>query len=85
MKNMVEIGKVAVFDNPKQNKAQALKPLEESAEIFSAWQSGKIQDIVDECADTITATCNLLYSLGITDMTDAMERCKQRNHERGRL
>lgn len=41
--------------------------------------------IVDECADVITATCNLLELLGVTDMREAMERCAERQRERGRL
>lgn len=41
--------------------------------------------LVDECADLITATCNLLAALGVDDMRDAMEACERRNRERGRL
>lgn len=41
--------------------------------------------IVDECADVIQATCNLLASIGIHDITEAMRRCEQRNRERGRI
>lgn len=51
------------FDEPK---AQALKPLEEAAEVFGAWQASGIdgagsitpemrEDIVCECFDTIQA------------------------------
>lgn len=41
--------------------------------------------IVDECCDVITATCNLLAMLGVTDLRDAMERCAERNRARGRI
>lgn len=41
--------------------------------------------LVDECADLITATCNLLAALGVDDMSGAMTECEQRNRERGRL
>ena len=34
----VEIGSVAVFRDLEASKAQALKPLEEAAEVFGAWQ-----------------------------------------------
>lgn len=34
----VEVGKVAVFREARPDKAQALKPLEEAAEAFGAWQ-----------------------------------------------
>lgn len=42
-------------------------------------------NIVDECADLITATCNLLAALGVDDMRGAMDACEQRNRDRGRL
>ena len=34
----VEVGKVAVFRDVAPTKEQALKPLEEAAEVFGAWQ-----------------------------------------------
>ena len=34
----VEVGKVAAFAHVEPSKAQALKPLEEAAEAFGAWQ-----------------------------------------------
>lgn len=41
--------------------------------------------LVDECADCITAICNLLAALGVDDMRGAMRACEERNRERGRL
>ena len=35
---MVKIGDVRPLPNLKPDKAQALKPLEEAAEVFGAWQ-----------------------------------------------
>lgn len=35
--NTVELGSVAVFDNVECSKAQAMKVLEEAAEVFGAW------------------------------------------------
>jgi phosphoribosyl-ATP pyrophosphohydrolase len=81
----VRIGKVATFVDPKANKAQALKPLEEAAEVFAAWQGGEKDKIVSECADVITATCNLLAAIGVDDMHEAMSECKARNDARGRM
>lgn len=100
----VEIGSVAVFRDLESSKAQALKPLEEAAEVFGAWQDvcdcfddcGScdhatyrgcvyIGDLVDECCDVITATCNLLAAFGINDVTEAMRCCEERNRRRGRL
>ena len=42
------------------------------------------EPIVEECCDVITATCNLLAALGVTDLTEAMAACERRNRERGR-
>lgn len=89
----VYVGGVQTFKETRPDKAQALKPLEEAAEVFGAWQhwckrdDSEIhkQSLVDECCDNITATCNLLDSLGVTDLREAMERCAERNRERGRL
>lgn len=99
------------------DKHQAVKVLEESAEVFAAWQlydgaknyqSELLEDtsdvahaafelvrqasivdardrIICEAADLITALCNLLAGLGVTDMSDAMLACEVRNRERGRL
>jgi phosphoribosyl-ATP pyrophosphohydrolase len=86
----------------KADKAQAVKILEESAEVFSAWEcccvvcSKKFDDvcfsqncvirerIAEECADVIQAVCNLLAALGVDDLTAVLDRCKQKNIERGR-
>ena len=86
---MVRIGDVQTFSDVKPDKAQALKPLEEAAEVFGAWQGladsmSNLEQVVDECCDNIMATCNLLESLGVTDISDAMERCVERNRARGR-
>ena len=43
------------------------------------------EDLVDECADLITATCNLLAAIGVDDMRGAMAECAERNRARGRL
>ena len=42
-------------------------------------------DIADECADVITATCNLLAMLGVEDARGIMAECAKRQRERGRL
>lgn len=104
----VHIGDVQTFKDVSPDKAQALKPLEEAAEVFGAWQAwnqwneysieNKYPDIdltgtsdfykryiIDECCDTVQAACNLLASLGVTDLSYHMKRCEQRNRDRGRL
>ena len=103
--DLVTIPPVRPFAGVATDKAHALKPLEEAAEIYGAWQAcandcespvcrechnasrglcGTYTSLVDECCDTILATCNLLSALGVTDLTDAMAACEKRNEERGR-
>lgn len=89
----VSIGEVATFPGAKADKAQALKVLEEAAEVFGAWQEADdygfadflVEPVLDECADVIQATCNLVAFLGVTDFAPYMDMCRARNEERGRL
>lgn len=89
----VNIGEVATFPGAKADKAQALKVLEEAAEVFGAWQEADgydfadflVEPVLDECADVIQATCNLVAALGATDLAPYMEECRMRNEERGRF
>lgn len=93
----VKLGTVQTFAGVKPDKAQALKVLEEAAEVFGAWQlwDGLEQDekgdgfnvicLMNECADVIQATCNLLAAYEITDFTWHMEMCRKRNVGRGRM
>ena len=87
MSNCVQFGPVLTFksDLIHNDKAQALKPLEESAEIFGAWQEGDREKTLNECADAIQAIGNLCQALGQYDMTPYMVRCRERNEDRGRL
>ena len=84
------------------DKEAALKPLEEAAEVFAAWQDvdccgspsqcrdcevkdgcSALFDLADELADCVQACVNLAGRYDI-DLQAAMERCEQRNRERGR-
>lgn len=77
------------------DKEAALKPLEEAAEVFGAWQTldvglendlntdGERRWLADEIADCIQACVNLADRYGI-NLQAAMERCEERNRERGR-
>ena len=89
--------KVEPFTKFIEPKAQALKPLEEAAEVFGAWQASGIdgsdsitpemrEDIVYECFDTIQACVNLLESIGTTDveLREAAHKVYASNIERGR-
>ena len=89
------------LDEPDAPKAQALKPLEEAAEVFGAWQEldsmrrspffsawrDMRDDLIDECMDVVQAVVSLLDAEGFTqeDVDAAIERCNERNRERGRL
>lgn len=89
----VKIGEVATFPGVKADKAQALKVLEEAADVFGSWQaldtgecsSFKRIDLLDECADVIQATCNLIAGMGVADFTPYVDMCRERNEERGRF
>ena len=89
--------KVEPFTKFVEPKAQALKPLEEAAEVFGAWQASGIdgsdsitpdmrRDIVYECLDTIQACVTLMESIGTTsdEVRDASYRVYWRNVERER-
>ena len=89
--------KVEPFTKFAEPKAQALKPLEEAAEVFGAWQASGIdgsdsitpemrEDIAYECFDVIQACVNLLESIGTTDdeLREAVRKVYANNIERGR-
>lgn len=90
-----------VFNKVDDDKRQALKPLEEAAEIFGAWQEldgmrrspflsarRDVRDcLIDECMDTVQAVANLLAAVGATqgEVDAAIKRLDERNGDRGRL
>lgn len=88
----INVGEVAVFDNVEPNKEQALKPLEEAAEVFGAWQEwnetkravGAVR-VIEEIADTVQACVNLAAAMRAEDLVYAMRECEKRNIERGRI
>lgn len=88
----VRVGSVRRFDALKPDKAQALKPIEEAAEAFGAWQRfyerpirANKELLLAECADVIQATLNLVAALGVEDFRLYMKDCERRNRERGRI
>ena len=90
----VNIGEVATFPNALPGKEQALKVLEEAAEVFGAWQAFNAdQDgntsaiflLLDECADVIQAVSNLVAALNVVDFAPYMDACRERNEKRGRF
>lgn len=87
----VNIGTVRAFPGAKPDKAQALKVVEEAAEVFSAWEQWSSVDdagvrdmLVAELADCVTACANLAAALGVYDLARAVKEAEVRNEERGR-
>lgn len=73
------------------DKSIALKPLEEAAEAFGAWQNamrddGDLDSVIYECCDTIQAAVNLMMCVGATDaqVESTMDSIEFHNRERGR-
>lgn len=91
----IKLGGVRAFPGVQPTKEQALKVLEEAAEVFGAWQvlwdvvEGTSEKrvhaarVLDEIADTVQACCNLAASLGVDDLTPYLTRCEERNRKRG--
>ena len=87
----VNIGTVRPFPGVRPDKAQALKVVEEAAEVFSAWEAwSSIEDegvrgmLLEEVADCVTACANLAAALGVYDLARAVKEAELRNEERGR-
>ena len=92
----VNIGTVRAFPGVLPDKAQAMKVLEEAAEVFGAWQYRELSaehgmttkwaddDIAAELADCVTACANLAAALGVYDLARAVKEAEVRNEERGR-
>lgn len=95
----VRVGSVRRFDEVKASREQVVKMAEEVMEVFSAREDiGRIglvhgafslreveDKILDECADVIQATLNLVAAIGVEDFRPWMKECEQRNRERGRI
>lgn len=87
-----------VFNGVGDCKGQALKPLEEAAEVFGAWQGfdsargtpaweGMRDGLIGECVDTVQAAANMLAAVGATqgEVDAAIRRSDERNGDRGWL
>ena len=95
----VRVGSVRRFDEVKASREQVVKMAEEVMEVFSAWEDigrvglvhgafslREVEDkLLDECADVIQATLNLVAALGVEDFRPYMKACERRNRERGRI
>lgn len=89
---IVEIGSVRAFPDVRPDKAQALKVVEEAAEVYAAWQDWNDNEnkelmeafVLNEVADCITACANLAAALGYDSLEDAINMAEIRNRFRGR-
>lgn len=88
---LVRVGSVRAFPDVRPDKAQALKVVEEAAEVYAAWQDwSSIEDeeleafVLNEVADCITACANLAAALGYDSLEDAINMAEIRNRFRGR-
>ena len=89
----IYIGYVDIFEDDEipSPREQALKVLEEAAELFGTVDTHG--DLIDdialrrECSDVIQAVCNLLASVGYArlDFEPDMLDCRHRNEYRGRV
>lgn len=98
---MVNVGKVSVIRDGGSPKERARKLVEEAAEAFSAWErldrantaddlaavDAAEREIVEECADVITAACGIMWEIFSDEVSleRALYECKRRNEERGRM
>lgn len=89
------------FREVKDDKSQALKPLEEAADAFGAWRQCDDnrgcriasfrdelkRDLIDECLDTVQEIANLLAAVGATqgEVDAAIRRMDFRNDWCGRF
>lgn len=88
----VNLDGMPVFPGSRPDKAQALKVLEEAAEVFGAWQQWEANehdpnmrdDLLYECADVIQAVCNLAHSLNCESLAPWQLDVVIENEARGR-
>lgn len=73
----------------KQLRELSVKVTEEAAEAMVEGKNCIVyadkQRLKEELADTIQACCNLAAAFGIFDLRDAIDDCRERNTERGRI
>ena len=82
---------IPTFADVHPDKTQALKPLEEAAEVYGAWQLWWMEPceehqqlVVNEVCDMFQAGANLLAAMGVESIESDMVRMRKRNEARGR-
>lgn len=86
---MSESLKIETWDTGLDPESQVLKCFEEAAELFEAVRTQERKGhaytaISEEVADLMQAAANLGAMYGI-DLKRALERCHEKNHEKGRV
>lgn len=94
----VRVGSIRRFDHVEPDKAQAVKVLEEAAEVVEAWKQwcattgwapAAHEDcrraLLDECADVVQAVIDLAAALDVDDLRPYLKECERRNRKRGRI
>ena len=89
----IELGmsSIPVFAELPDGREQAVKVLEEAAEVYGAWQAWNDHPsdaarlrVIDEVCDMFQAGANLLSAMGVESIEADMVRMRKRNEERGR-
>lgn len=88
----VRVGSVRRFDDLRKVAYAYSDFKRREIEIFYAWDAWalnqteeKRERLLDECADVIQATLNLVAALGVEDFRPYMKACERSNRERGRI
>lgn len=88
----VEIGTVRTVAGCGADKAQALKVLEEAAEVYSAWEryradpsGGSHDGLLCELADLVISACGMASALGVGDLSPWLADRTVSNLVRGRV
>lgn len=96
MSKYVRVGSVRRFDEVRPDRKQVREVVEGAGRVYADWERWRDgadgpdaarlwQGLVDECADFIQATLNLVAALGVEDFRPFMDACEKRNRERGRI
>lgn len=88
----VRVGSVRRFDDLWKVEYAYSDFKRREIEIFYTWAAWalnqteeKRERLLDDCADVIQATLNLVAALGVEDFRPYMKACERRNRERGRI
>lgn len=88
----VRVGSVRRFDDLRKVAYAYSDFKRREIEVFYAWDAWvlnqteeKRERLLDECADVIQATLNLVAALGVEDFRPYLKACERRNRERGRI